>query len=203
MAQRPDGGALKMSEEQKKAPNPFDPAALRITGSLAASGGAEKLLLVMNVQKPPKQAFVRVNSDPGLRIPMALLELKDERETYAVTPAIAEQVPSEVKFVELRLAVTQQGTPFLWPVPLPPNDRAENTWNFTARTGAERAETAWVRLTANMNAQRYDVHVAQSAAAEPVWPGKTLQELLAIAFGNGRLIDSLEHPVIQRLLGRG
>ena len=30
-----------------------------------------------------------------------------------------------------------------------------------------------------------------------------MTELLNLAFGNGRLIDSLEHPVIQRLLGRG
>jgi hypothetical protein len=192
-----------MTDETKTPPNPFDPASLRISDAIATGGGAEKLLLVLNVQKPSKQAFVRVSPDTKLRIRIALLELKEERETYAVTPAVAEAVPGEVKFYELRLAVTQQGTPFLWPVPLPPKDRADNTWNVTARAAADLAETAWVRLTANMSAQCYDVHVAQSAAAEPVWPGKTLKELLAIAFGNGRLIDSLDHPVIQRLLGRG
>lgn len=191
-----------MTSTTKIAPNPFDPAALRINSALATGGGAERLLSVVKVQKPSKQAFVRVNPDPSLRIPMALLELKEEQEMYAVTPAVVAQVPGEVKFVELRLAVTQQGTPFLWPVPLPPGDRADNTWNMTARTAAERAETAWVRLVANMSAQYYDVYVAQSSEAEPAWPSKTLQELLELAFGNGRLIDSLEHPVIQRLLGR-
>jgi hypothetical protein len=58
-------------------------------------------------------------------------------------------------------------------------------------------------MTANMSAQSYDVHIAPSSAAEPIWPKKTLAELLQLAFGNGRLIDSLDHPVIQRLLGRG
>jgi hypothetical protein len=192
-----------MTDETKTPPNPFDPASLRISDAIATGGGAEKLLLVLNVQKPSKQAFVRVSPDTKLRIRIALLELKEERETYAVTPAVAEAVPGEVKFYELRLAVTQQGTPFLWPVPLPPAERADNSWNVTARAAADLAETKWVRLTANMSAQCYDVHVAQSAAAEPVWPDKTLQELLAIAFGNGRLIDNLEHPVIRRLLGRG
>ncbi len=192
-----------MTDETKNPPNPFDPASLRISDAIATGGGAEKLLLVLNVQKPSRQAFVRVSHDPELRIRMALLELKEERETYAVTPAVAEAVPGEVKFCELRLAVTQQGTPFLWPVPLPPSDRADNTWSMTARTAAERAETAWVRMTANMSAQSYDVHIAQSSAAEPIWPKKTLAELLQLAFGNGRLIDSLDHPVIQRLLGRG
>ncbi len=203
MAQRQTGGALIMIDKTKAAPNPFDPEALRMKGAMATGAGAEKLLLVLNVKKPPKQAFVRVSDDAALRIPIALLDLKEEQEIYAVTPAVAEQVPGEVKFVELRLAVTQQGTPFLWPVPLPPAERADNSWNVTARAAADLAETKWVRLTANMSAQCYDVHVAQSAAAEPVWPDKTLQELLAIAFGNGRLIDNLEHPVIRRLLGRG
>jgi hypothetical protein len=191
-----------MTSTTKTAPNPFDPATLRINSALATGGGAEKLLLSVNVQKPPKQVFVRVNPDPSLRIPIALLELKDERETYAVVPDVAQQIPSEVKHVDLRLSVTQQGMPFLWPVPLPPSDRAENSWSMTARTAAEQAERNWVRVTSNMSAQCYDVYVAQSSAAEPAWPSKTLQELLQLAFGNGRLIDSLEHPVIQRLLGR-
>lgn len=191
-----------MADTPKKAPNPFDPESLRLSSALATGGGAEKLILVVNVQKPSKQAFVRVHPDPALRIPMALLELKEERETYAVTPAVAEQIPAEVKFVDLRLAVTQQGTPFLWPVPLPPTSRADNAWSMTSRTAAELAETTWVRLTANMNAQCYDVHVAHSSAADPAWPSKSLSELLELAFGNGRLIDSLDHPVIRRLLGK-
>jgi hypothetical protein len=192
-----------MTDQPKTAPNPFDPAALRITDGFAANGGAEKLLLVLHVQKPNKQSFVRVHPGPEFSIQIALLELKEEREFYAVAPSVAEQLPGEVRAVEICLAMTQQGTAFLWPVPLPSTDRKENSWSFSARTGADLAKTNWVRLTANMNAQCYDVHVAQGATADPVWPDKTLAELLKLGFGNGRLIDSLEHPVIQRLLGRG
>ena len=192
-----------MNDQPKTAPNPFDPAALRLTDGFAANGGAEKKLLVLKAQKPPKQAFVQVHPSPELRIRVALLELKEEGEVYLVAPTVAEQVPSEVRRVEIRLAVTQQGTPFLWPVPLPPVDGAENSWNLTARAAADFAETQWVRLTSNRSAQCYDVHVAQSAATDPVWPDKSLGELLKIAFNNGRLIESLDHPVIQRLLGRG
>jgi hypothetical protein len=191
-----------MSAKTKTAPNPFDPASLRLSQAISAGSGVEKLLLVMPVQKPPRQAFVRVHSDPDFRLPIALLELKDERETYVVVPDVAVQIPSEVKHVDLRVSVTQQGIPFLWPVPLPPNDRTENSWSMTARTAAERAEQVWVRMVANMSAQSYDVHVASSIAAEPVWPTKSMAELLEIAFRNGKLIDSLDHPVVQRLLGR-
>ena len=56
-----DGGALIMSDVKKNAPNPFDPATLRISGGFAADAGAEKLLLILPVQKPNKQSFVRVN----------------------------------------------------------------------------------------------------------------------------------------------
>ena len=192
-----------MTDQPKIAPNPFDPAALRITEGFAANGGAEKKLLVLHVQKPNKQSFVRVHPGPDFSIPIALLELKEEREYYAVAPSVAEQLPGEVRAVEICLAMTQQGTAFLWPVPLPSTDHKENSWHFTARAGADLAKTNWVRLRANMNAQSYDVHVAQGATADPVWPDKTLAELLKLAFGNGRLIENLEHPVIQRLLGRG
>jgi hypothetical protein len=191
-----------MSNQLKTPPNPFDPASLRITNTLAAGGGVQKLLLVVNVQKPSKQAFVRVQPDPAFRVQMALLELKDERETYAVAPEVAGQIPSEVKLVDLRLSVTQQGVPFLWPAPLPSMDRAESAWNLTARTAAERAEADWVRVIANMSAQSYEVHVAPAIASQPVWPTKTMAELLEIAFGNGKLIESIDHPVVQRLLGR-
>ena len=191
-----------MTSTTKTAPNPFDPAALRLTQPITAGSSVVTLLLVVPVQKPQRQVYVRVHPDPDFRLPIALLELKDERETYAVVPDVALQIPSEVKHVDLRLSVTQQGMPFLWPVPLPPSDRAENTWNMTARTAAEQAERDWVRVTTNMSAQSYDVHVAPSIAAAPVWPSKSMAELLEIAFRNGKLIDSLDHPVVQRLLGR-
>lgn len=191
-----------MSSKPKNAPNPFDPAALRMPEALVAGGGAQKQLIVLNVQKPPRQAFVRVNPDLALRNRMALLELKDERETYAVTPSVGAAIPGEVKVVDLRLAVTLQGLLFLWPVPIPSADRADTAWSITQRAAAERAENAWVRMIANMHAQSYDVYEAQSTAAEPAWPDKTMQELLELAFGNGRLIEDMSHPVIQRLLGR-
>ena len=37
--------------------------------------------------------------------------------------------------------------------------------------------------------------------AEPDWPEHEFTKLLEIAFGNGRLIDRADHPVLQQLLG--
>ena len=71
---------------------------------------------------------------------MAILELREERETYAVTPVIASALPGEVRLVDLRLCVSRSGTIFLWPVPLPTPDGRENAWRQSARAGAELAE---------------------------------------------------------------
>ena len=68
------------------APNPFNPDSLRITGDVNAVG-AEKLLVRLPVRKPTRQEFFRVHVDPEFRLPCAILEIKEEREFYLVTPA--------------------------------------------------------------------------------------------------------------------
>ena len=46
----------------------------------------------------------------------------------------------------------------------------------------------------------YDVSVATVKLPDPEWPtDKTFNDILRIAFKD-RLIDTVEHPVIQRLL---
>jgi hypothetical protein len=87
-------------------------------------------------------------------------------------------------------------------VTLPAPEGRENAWHTSARAAAERAEKDWVRMVANMGAGAYDVYIAPLGIPDPDWPEQTLRDLLKIAFGNGRLIDTLDHPVIQRLLGR-
>jgi hypothetical protein len=47
----------------------------------------------------------------------------------------------------------------------------------------------------------YDVAVAPEGVAEPKWPEISLRELLRLAFGKGKLINSLDHPILKRLRG--
>ena len=155
----------------------------------------------MPVRKPSKQEFFRTPPDFEYRMPAAILELKEEDETYLLTPAVAAAVPLECRTVELRLCVARSGNLFMWPVPMPTPGGRENAWHTTARAAAIQAETKWIRLVANTAGGYYDIMVAPAGLADPVWPDKSLQELLKIAFGGGRLIDSTDHAVIQRLLG--
>lgn len=53
-----------------------------------------------------------------------------------------------------------------------------------------------------MNAGAYDIWEALASIAEPAWPDHSLQDLMRFAFGSGHLIDSVDHPVIQQLLGK-
>ena len=44
-----------------------------------------------------------------------------------------------------------------------------------------------------------DINISKMTA-EPRWPTATFQEIIEIAFA-GRLIDSVDHPVVKRLRG--
>lgn len=188
-------------QRDPKSPDPFDPAALRIDPALGGDLGVKKALLHVPVRKPNRQEFFRTNLNPEYKLQMAILELKEEREIYAVIPTIAAELLGETRSVEMRLCINRTGSVFLWPVPLPTPDGRENAWHQTARKAAENAEASWIRMGANMGAGCYDVVIAPEGLSDPQWPESTLKDLLQIAFGNGRLIDRADHPVIQRLRG--
>src|SRR5258706_10980248 len=83
-------------------PNPFDPAALRLSQSFADTVGVKKLLTTVPVRKPNRQDFVRVHPDPAYRpTPAAIIELREDRETYLLSPSITQQLPGEFSAVTL------------------------------------------------------------------------------------------------------
>jgi hypothetical protein len=186
----------------KPAMNPFDPAALRIDPASGVGSGVKKVFVNIPVRKPDRQEFFRTHHGQEYHMTAAVLVLKEERETYLVTPDVAHVLHEEIRMVELRLCVTRSGTLFLWPVPLPTEDGRANAWGETARKAAEIAEKSWIRMSANMSAGAYDIFLAPPGLADPTWPEEALSKILEVAFGVGRLIDSGDHPVIKRLQGR-
>ena len=189
-------------DQPNVAPNPFDPARFAIKGNPAEAVGVRRVLVQVPVRKPTRQEFVRAHPDPQYQMQAATLELKVEKEMYVVVPEVASAIPGETRLVTLKAAINRQGTIFLWPVPLPTSDGRTNSWHTTHREAAERAEENWVRMVSNMSAAVYDVFEARAEIAEPDWSDHTFSKILEIAFGNGRVIDREDHPVLQELLGR-
>ena len=162
-----------MSNRQYRArlPNPFDPAALRLDQSFADSVGVKKRLMTVPVRKPNRQDFVRVHPDPSVRLtPAAIIEVKEDREVYLVTPNMAQELPGEFAAATLFTAINRQGVLHLWPVKLPGPDGKHNEWHRSAAEAAELAMKRWVRLTANMSLGAYEVFEATGDLPEPVWP---------------------------------
>jgi hypothetical protein len=183
-------------------PDPFDPAQFAASSAIQGNAGVIKELVTCPVRKPNKQEFVRVHPGEDYQLRAHILELKEERETYLVMPALAAGLPGETRTVNLRLAVSRQGAVFLWPVPEPSLDGRETGWGASARAAAINGESNWVRLIANMAQGAYDVFVASGALGTPVWPEKALRDILAVAFGESFIIRDAGHPVVRRLLGR-
>ena len=183
------------------APDPFDLDALRLTQDFAASVGVKKALTTIPVRKPDRQWFVRVHPDPRYRIETAVLELKEDSETYLVAPNMRSELPGEIVPKILLTAVTRQHHVFLWPIRMPDELGKLDEWNRSAFEAAKLAERQWIRLAANRSLGAYETFVATGDLPDPEWPeDKSFAELVKIAF-KGRYIDSIEHAVVKRLRG--
>jgi hypothetical protein len=183
-------------------PDPFDPAALRLSQDFGAAVGVKKALLSIPVRKPDKSWFVRVHPSENYRLQTAVIELKEDREMYLVAPALRSSLATEATFGPRAIytAINRQGVLFLWQLRLPGADGKIDEWSRTALEAANRATKGWVRVAANMALGAYDVFEANAQLTDPDWPDVPFRELLHVAFKD-RFIDSLNHPVLRRLRG--
>src|SRR6516165_7681263 len=121
-----------------------DLSKLRLSQEFLETAGAKKILTTVPVRKPNKQDFVRVHPAPEFREPFAVIELKDDREHYLLTPDIAAALPAEFVTVMLYTTINRQKVVSLWPVRLPPADGRVNEWHRSAQEAAERAMEYWI-----------------------------------------------------------
>jgi hypothetical protein len=182
------------------ADDPFNIDKLRLDQDFIEQAGVKKLLRTVPVRRPHPQDFVRVHADAEYRATLAIIEIRDDRETYLLTPDIARELPGEYAMATLYTAISRQGVVHLWPVKLPAPDGRTNEWHRSAAEAAELAMKRWVRLKANMSLGAYEITVAESVMAEPEWPELPFCELLRIGFRD-RYVGSLDHPLIKRLRG--
>jgi hypothetical protein len=188
--------------KQEAAPDPFDPTKLRLSQDFAASLGVKKAMLTLPVRKPSKEWWVRTHPTEEYQLQTAVIELKEDRETYLVSPSLRPQLVGEPTF-GLRaffLATNRQKVLFFWPVKLPGSDGKIDEWSRSALDAAVLASKQWGRVSANMGLGAYEVNYSTVDWGEPEWPDLSMGQLLKIAFKD-RYIDNWDHAVLKRLRG--
>lgn len=184
------------------APDPFDPAAFRLSGEFAGAVAVRNVLTTVLVRKPDKSWFVRCHPDDTFRLQTAVIELKEDRETYLVTQDLWPTLATETTFKPMTLVTTtnRQGVVFLWPCRMPAADGRLDEWGRSALEAVALATERWVRVQANMSLGAYEAFEARGDLPEPDWPDADLKSLLKVAFRD-KLINSLDHPVLRKLRG--
>jgi hypothetical protein len=182
------------------APDPFDPAALRLSQDFASSIGVKKVLTTVPCRKPNRHEFVQVRPGEEWRLETGVFEDRVNREMYLVSRDLWAELSGEVFPVCLFLAVNRQGDVFLWPAKLPGSDGRSNTWNDSALAASRLAESRWVRVASNQTGGMYDVFEAAGELSDPTWPELSLGEILKLCFKD-RFIQSVDHAAIRALKG--
>jgi hypothetical protein len=199
--QEPLKGDNSDDNSPRAAANVFDDLeALRLSPEDAATVGTREILSRVPVRKPLRTEFFRVHPDADMQLATGVFIDREEGETYFVTPELRSAMSGEWRPVMLVTVITKQNVVLLWPIALPDETGRRNDWAESARAACEEAKSHWVRLVPDMALRAYRIYVAEGKLAEPVWPDKSLAELLALGFKD-YIIDSVDHPVIGRLRG--
>jgi hypothetical protein len=179
-----------------------DLEALRLSPEAAAVAGASEILSHVPIRKPNRHEFFRTQPNAEtMWLSTRVFVDREEKEVFFVTPSMREALVGEIKPVLLVTTITRQSVLLLWPLTLPTEDTRRSGWFDSARDAAELAKTKWTRMAANMSLGGYRIYQAEGQLSEPVWPDKTMNQIMEIAFRD-RIVDSQNHPVIRRLRGR-
>src|SRR5215203_2502436 len=120
-------------------------------------------------------------------------------DVYLVTADKRKELAGDLRPLFLTPAMTRQDVLMIWALPMPIEGRA-NDWHERAWLAKERAKGNWVRMAADMTMGTYRLYEPPVVHPNPVWPNKTLEELLEVALA-GKVIESLDHPLVRRLRG--
>jgi DNA polymerase-1 len=150
---------LDLVTESEPSVDPFALENLRIDPDFAEGAGVRKIINTIPVRRPNPQEFIRVHSSAAFRLNVAVIDLKDERETFLVLPKIAAMIPGEYSMVTAYACINRQGVVFIWPVKLPNPDGRLMAWHTSAAEAAEMAMTRWVRIKANLSLGAYEAAI--------------------------------------------
>ena len=204
MSQKDDEKKKDSDDENQNSENDgtqnFNLNELRLPQNYSEMVGVKKLLTTVPVRRPHRQEYIMVRPEKEWRFMTAVLEFKQERETYLIDKPLWQELHGEIVPKVLFTAINRQKTVFLWPVKLPGIDGRQDHWNRSALEAANMAMSNWIRIAANMDLGAYEVFEGSSDLTDPSWPEVTFEEVVSKAFKDN-FIKSLDHPIIKRLRG--
>ena len=161
---------------------------------------------LITVRTPASTWYVRASRDPDMAHVHDLLHAKelDDNHYFVEDEDLIEDIreinPRVIKPLLLHLAVTKQGSAFLWKCGLPDEQGALNSWHASGREMIELAKDQWITITPNKQIGGYDYRPADRELGEPIWPKLAWAEILRLAFRR-YLITTADHPLIRSLRG--
>lgn len=163
--------------------------------------GTQKLWTHIPVRKPSRTEFFRVFDNDEFSIRTAIIELKEENETYLIEPNLYAELLDFAVPVQIATVMTRHGGLLLWPVKLP--QERKNAWHDTALKAMELAKTSWICMRADMPSRCYSILKAVADIPDPIWPVGELsfKQMLELGFRDF-YVDTLDHPLVDRLMGK-
>jgi hypothetical protein len=175
-----------------------DLESLKLSQDFTAMAGTRKLITRIPVRPPKKFQWFKVRADAEHRFQASLLkDVEGERDdVYLVNPLVAAEVQEETYAAALYQLATRRGSFSLWAIPI-----TDNSWHKSAHEAAEMGMERFIRIDANRETGGYDITVSEHPMPEPEWPALNMSEVLRIAFGGGRYIQTIEHPMLLKRQG--
>ena len=204
-----DAGAAALPSEQVDALDADEAEFRALRRDLPGVKGASATgIVAMSVGKTPaKNEFFRTHREFRPIIPIVDLEVGMERQFFAVTNDMVENLHGigiSVTEHVLYLTVTSRGAIRIVPVRQANADGDQNEYHRTKEIGLVQAIDQWVRLYTDQENRCYKVFTAPAGRfSEPQWPELKEAKIFRLAFRDkGRLVDSVEHPLFKKWAAR-
>src|SRR6516165_3021224 len=172
-------------------------------------GAADAGMLTISVgrQITPKNEFYRTHKTFRPVVPMVIVEVGMDRHFIAVMPHMVEPLASmgiTVADHTLYLIVTPEGGLRIIPVRCPDVDGEQNEWDRTKEMALIEAMGDWHRMYPDKPNQAYKNFPAPAGRyGDPKWPDIKHAKIMRLGFRDkGRLIDSIDHILVQKWAGR-
>jgi hypothetical protein len=172
------------------------------------AGDVGIITISVGKQISPKNEFFRTHKDFRPVVPIVNIEVGMDRHYIAVSPDMVEPLASmgiTVTDHTLYLTITPSGGLRIIPVPGPdPETGEQHEYHRTKELALLDGVDGWIRMYTDRANNSYRSFPAPAGRyGEPNWPIIKPAKIFRLGFRDkGRLIDSVDHILVQKWAGR-